>query len=369
MPGLVVPSPGVQLVVPAVFDDTFLEAMAGVPISHLYGSLPDDPSLRESGWLPKTDPEGLAGYVARAGEQGRGFFYALNAGCLGNEEFTSEGQAWLVERLGWLVDIGATGVVLANPYLVAFAKARFPGLQVAVSTAACVDSVDKAEYFERRGADILYLPEYVNRDFRLLKELRKRIGCRLVVLANVGCLLHCSLRNFHIQAISHSGKAQQLGAYVDYSLMWCTSEKTGDPALMLKSPWIRPEDLAVYEAMGYDEFKLAGREMDRPWVERVTRAYAVRRHDGDLNSLILGFDQMEPFGNLPVRIDNRKLDGFLDFFAKKFDCRLGCRDCHYCDDWVDRAVRFEGDSLAYSGRITRTLERYEQGAFRHRSGF
>ncbi|HET9771409.1 MAG TPA: U32 family peptidase, partial [Acidimicrobiia bacterium] len=144
-----------QLVVPAVFDGTFLDAVADVPISHLYGSLPDDPSLRESGWLPKTDPDGLAGYVTRAGAQGRGFFYALNAGCLGNEEFTSEGQAWLVERLGWLVDIGAQGVVLANPYLVAFTKARFPALQVAVSTAACVDSVDKAEYFERRGADVL----------------------------------------------------------------------------------------------------------------------------------------------------------------------------------------------------------------------
>jgi collagenase-like PrtC family protease len=177
------------------------------------------------------------------------------------------------------------------------------------------------------------------------------------------------LRNFHIQAISHSGKAQQLGAYVDYSLMWCTSEKTRDPGLMLKSPWIRPEDLAVYEAMGYDEFKLAGREMDRPWVERVVRAYAARRHDGDLNQLILGFDQMEPFGNVPVRIDNRKLDGFIDFFHKKHDCRLGCRDCHYCDDWVETAVHFEGDALAYSGRITRTLTRYEQGAFRHRSGF
>jgi len=185
----------------------------------------------------------------------------------------------------------------------------------------------------------------------------------------VVCILHCSLRNFHIQAISHSGRAQQLGAYVDYSLMWCTSEKTRDPGLMLKSPWIRPEDLSVYEAMGYDEFKLAGREMDRPWVERVARAYAARRHDGDLNQLILGFDQMEPFGNVPVRIDNRKLDGFIDFFHKKHDCRLGCRDCHYCDDWVETAVSFEGDALAYSGRITRTLTRYEQGAFRHRSGF
>jgi collagenase-like PrtC family protease len=358
-----------ELVVPAVMDETFLEDLADVPITHLYGSLPDDPSLRESGWLPWTDPDALAGYVARAAAGGRGFFYALNAGCMANEEFSAEGQRWLVERLGWLVDIGAQGVVLANPYLVAFAKARFPRLQVAVSTAACVDSVDKAQFYEGRGADVLYLPEYVNRDFRLLRELRKRIGCRLVLLANVGCLLHCPLRTFHIQAISHSGQAQQLGTYVDYSLMWCTSEKTRDPGLMVKSPWIRPEDIGVYEELGYDEFKLAGREMDRPWVERVTRAYAARRYDGDLNHLILGFDQMEPFGNIPVRLDNRALDGFIDYFHKKHDCRLGCRDCHYCDDWAVQAARFESDPGAYSGRITRQLARLEEGAFRSRSGF
>ncbi|MGH9042518.1 MAG: U32 family peptidase [Acidimicrobiia bacterium] len=358
-----------ELVVPAVLDESFLDDLSGVPIAHLYGSLPDDPSLRESGWLPRTDPDRLAAYVARAAGQGRGFFYALNAGCLANEEFTSEGQRWLVDRLGWLVDIGAQGVVLANPYLVAFAKARFPQLQVAVSTAACVDSVDKAQFYEGRGTDVLYLPEYVNRDFRLLRELRKRISCRLVLLANVGCLLHCPLRTFHIQAISHSGRSQQLGTYVDYSLMWCTSEKTRDPGLMVKSPWIRPEDLGVYEALGYDEFKLAGREMDRPWVERVTRAYAARRHDGDLNQLILGFDQMEPFGNVPVRLDNRALDGFVDFFHKKHDCRMGCRDCHYCDDWALRAGRFEADPAAYSGRITRQLARLEEGAFQSRSGF
>src|SRR2546423_9226883 len=31
--------PGVQLVVPAVFDGSFLDAVADVPITHLYGSL------------------------------------------------------------------------------------------------------------------------------------------------------------------------------------------------------------------------------------------------------------------------------------------------------------------------------------------
>lgn len=358
-----------ELIVPAIFEDGFVEALDGVPLDHLYGSLPGDPSLRAGGWLPDPDEGELARHLAAAATRGADFYYAFNVACLGNEEFTADGQRWLTERLGWLVDAGVHGVVLANPYLVAYVKARFPDLQVAISTAACVDSVDKALFYERRGADLVYLPEYVNRDFRLLREIRARTHCRLALLANVGCLLHCPLRAYHIQAVSHSGRSEELGTYVDYSLMWCTAEKARDPAQMVKSPWIRPEDLAVYEGLGYDRFKLAGREMDRAWLERAVHAYAARRYEGDLNDLVLGFDQMEPFGDVPVRLDNRALDGFVDFFHKKSDCRLGCRDCTYCDRWADEVVAVSADPAAYAGRIERVLVRFEQGAFRSRSGF
>lgn len=357
-----------KLIVPAMLDLDFPAAVSDLPIQHLYGALPFDPGLRAGGWLPQASPDDVAAYVERAAEHGMEFYYALNVACLGNDEFTAGGQRWLVERLGWLRDAGVHGVVLANPYLVAFVKSRFPDFHVAVSTAACIDSVDKARFYESRGADLLYIPEYVNRDFPLLAEIRARTSCRLALLTNVGCLLHCPLRNYHIQAVSHSNRSQELGTYVDYSLMWCTSEKVRDPGQMLKAVWIRPEDLAVYEDLGYDEFKLAGREMDRAWVERAARAYATRRYDGDLNDLIVGFGQMEPFGDVPVRVDNRALDGFIDFFRRKHDCRQGCRDCTYCDGWADRVTRVEADPAAYVTRLDRALARFEQGAFRSVSG-
>jgi len=357
-----------EIVVPAVFTPAFLDAMATLPIGHLYGSLPDDPSLRASGWLPEAHGDRLEHTVAEARARGLDFYYALNVHCLGNREFTAEGQRWLVERLGRLVEAGVAGVVLSNPYLVRFAKRRFPELRITVSTATAIDSVDKALFFEDCGADLLYLPEYVNRDLRLLREVRQRVGCRVALLANVGCLLHCPLRSYHIDLVSHSGESQELGTYVDYPLVWCTQEKSRAEAQMLKSPWIRPEDLTLYEELGYHEFKLAGREMDPLWIERAARAYAGRRYDGDLNDLILGFDHLEPFGRLPTRLPNRALDGFVEFFRKKHDCRLGCRDCRYCDDFAQGAVRREGDPAAFAERLERSLERYETGAFRSGSG-
>lgn len=357
-----------ELIVPAAFEERFLDALEGLPVGHLYGSLPGAPSLRSADELPDASAGGLARYVARAGARGIPFYYALNAACMANREFSAEGQRWLVEQLGWLADGGVEGVVLGNPYLVAFARARFPALRIAVSTAAAVDSVDKALFFEDRGADLLYLPEYVNRDLRLLREIRRRVRCRVALLANVGCLLQCPIRSYHISVVSHSGDSHELGTYVDYPLLWCTAEKSRHPAQLLKAPWIRPEDLALYEELGYGEFKLAGREMDPAWIEQVARAFAARRWDGDLNDLILGFDHLEPFGRFPVRIENRALDGFAEIFRRKHDCRRGCGECTWCDEWAERASRSEGDAADFDARLSRRLERIETGRFRSVGG-
>jgi collagenase-like PrtC family protease len=357
-----------KLVVPAVYEESFLDAMAGLPIAHYYGATATDAGLRANAELPSITDDALAGYVDKARAQGQDFFYCLNVACLGNREFTAEGQRWLVERLGWIADVGCRGVILSNPYLVAFAKKRFPVLDVAVSSANGIDSVDKVLYFESQGVDLVYLPEYVNRDFPLLRQMRKRTRVRLVPLSNTGCMINCPIRAYHSTITSHAKASLELGAYVDYPLLWCTKEKIHDPAQLVKSPLIRPEDLHVYEELGIEEFKLAGREMDRAWNERVTAAYAARRYDGDLNDLILGFDQMEPYGNMTVRIANRALDGFIDFFHKKHDCRVGCRDCRYCDDWAARALRFADDHQAFAKRVASALERFETGEFRSVSG-
>lgn len=357
-----------RLDVPAVFDVAFLDALAGLPVARLYGSLPDDPSLRPSGSLPGTSGPALAEWIGAARRRGLPFWYALNVACLGNREFTAEGQRWLVERLGFLSECGVAGVVLGNPYLVGFTRRRFPDLDVAVSTAVGVDTVDKARFFEDMGVELLCLPEYVNRDFRLLEDLRRGVRCRIALLVNVGCLARCPVRGHHVCVVSHNGESHALGTWVDYPLLVCTREKVRDPVQLLRSPWIRPEDLRLYEELGYDEFKLAGREMEPEWIEQTVRAFAARRWDGDLNDLVLGLDHLEPFGRLPVRIPNRALDGFAEMFRRKHDCRLGCRECHHCEDWAGRTLVREGSSERFAAHIGRTLARFEAGAFRSAGG-
>jgi collagenase-like PrtC family protease len=137
-----------KLIVPAVYEDGFLAGMAELPIAHYYGATVTDAGLRANGELPAVTDDAFAAHVAKAQSQGQQFFYCLNVACLRNREFTAEGQRWLVERLGWIADVGCDGVVLSNPYLIAFAKRRFGKLAVAVSSANGIDSVDKALYFQ-----------------------------------------------------------------------------------------------------------------------------------------------------------------------------------------------------------------------------
>jgi len=353
----------VTLVVPTTFEAEFLEKLSGFPVSALYGSLSEEPGGRAKKWLPAAGAEQIAEHIDQARARGIDFFYTLNGSCGANREFTAEGQKWLAERLGWLVEVGAAGVVATNPSVIEMVKRRYPELRVTVSSIVNIDSVDKALFYQQLGVDTIYLPEYLGREFRLLRALRKKVKCELVLLVNLGCLVHCPLRDYHANFVSHSSECLDRGCYFDYSLAKCTQIKSQSPVELMKAPWIRPEDLCRYEAIGFTHFKLAGREKGSEWILRAVAAYTAREYRGPLNDLIIGFDGIEPFGKFPVSLDNTRLNGFIDFFQKK-DCRQGCDRCDHCEEWLARAVSIDGNPKPYGESIDRVVRRFTSGSFK-----
>jgi hypothetical protein len=184
-----------------------------------------------------------------------------------------------------------------------------------------------------------------------------------VLLVNLGCLVHCPLRDYHANFVSHSAECLDRGCYFDYSLAKCTQIKSSSPVELMKAPWIRPEDLCHYEQIGFKKFKLAGREKGSEWILRALAAYSDRKYPGPLNDLIVGFDGIEPFGKFPISLDNQRLDGFIDFFKKK-DCRQGCDRCSHCQEWLARAVSFDGNAKSYGESIDRLVRRFTTGSFK-----
>jgi collagenase-like PrtC family protease len=286
----------------------------------------------------------------------------MNVTCSGNREFTAEGQRWLVERLGWLVEVGAEGIVLVNPYIIELVKRRFPELRIHVSTLTSVDDVEKACFYQELGVDVIYLAEYVNRDFRLLEALRRQLSCELVVTVNLGCLVQCPIRDYHASFISHASECLDRGCYLDYSLAKCMQMKARRPVEAIKATWVRPEDLGQYREMGIQHFKIAGREQGADWILRAVAAYSAEKYEGVLNDLVRGLDELEPFGDFPLRVDNTKLNGFISYFTAQ-KCRLDCWDCSYCQQWAGKAISLEDDREHYVNLIESSLKQYTMGSF------
>ncbi len=380
-----------RLSVAANFDPGLIEAIKDYPVVELFGKLPEDAvgGGRASYQLGRLGRRRLAAHVRHARSAGIGFNYLLNASCLGNREITRAGQREIDELCGWLVGIGVTSVTVASPHLLKIVKTRFPSLSTRVSVFAGVDRVRKAQQWEDLGADAIVLDNLlVNREFRTLERIRRSVRCDLELLVNNNCLSGCALAASHMNALAHAGQSWHgnRGFFIDWCFLACTETKLREPVNYLRSEWIRPEDLPVYEGMGYDLFKIAERDIPTPVMTLRVKAYALRRYDGNLLDLVqpYGFSAVgerdrhyrrgpswflryllrpalvnparmlalkrladmlhmtRPVeGAPPVYVDNRALDGFIERF-REAGCRdADCRECRWCHDFAARAVRLD----------------------------
>lgn len=371
------------------FQDDLIERVAPYPVRELFGKLSSDAAGggRASLQLPGIGRRAVRRHVEAARKHGIGFNYLMNAACLDNLEFTRGGQKSLRKLLDWVVEIGAESVTVASPFLLRIVKACYPSLRVRVSVFAGVDHVRKAKMWEEMGADCVMLDSLlVNREFELLRAIRKAVKCELQLLLNNNCMQSCALSPYHMNTLAHASQSghHTRGFFVDWCFLQCTAMKLQDPVNYIRSEWIRPEDLHLYEAMGYDSFKITERGAPTDVLARRVAAYAKRRFDGNLLDLVqaYGFREIRgdapgrgflwrfkhlfrPFavnlarlwnvkklaearglmgggeGPPPVTIDNRSLDGFMDRFVTAGCKDVDCESCRHCHRWAERAVRVD----------------------------
>lgn len=372
------PAAGTQanFAIPVNWDPRLIDAVAPLRPAYMYGSLPAERSMRTLQQLPDVDEDAVAGYVARAREHGIRLLYVMNATCHGNREMSEEGRWEFLQRCQWVLDAGFSGVTLANPFLMELVARNFPELELHVSLLTGVDEPRKAQFFEQLGATLIYLDPIVARDFRRLRAIRGAVDCKLALVVNEGCILHCPLRDYHTNVISHSRESIRGEYHVDYCYYTCAGQKLTDPAELLRMPWIRPEDLGLYLDEGIDHFKIAGREKmggdhvpasHTEWIANVARAYHDRRSD-NVADLLVGLEGVRSItGELPaeppqIRIDSRALDGFMRYFTGGH-CDMNCRECTYCPAWARRAVSIAGDPQPYVDHVNASLERVRTGSY------
>lgn len=226
---------------------------------------------------------------------------------------------------------GVEAVTIANPLYIREVRRRFPNLEICASVLGDIDCVSKAMIFRKAGADVITPHVDINRDLTLLKKIREQTGAEIKLMVNEGCLFRCAFRKFHFNYISHKSRNPEMNGRFRsednvFSLN-CTQAVKRDPAEILRSGWIRPENARDYaEVSSY--FKVVGRTSSRSMVIRAVTAYLNECWDGDLLELMAGTLYSAGMSQL-MHLDNRRLDD-LGFFARTTSCDKECSSCDYC---------------------------------------
>jgi collagenase-like PrtC family protease len=367
------------------WDITSLDALKGTSVDALFGKLPFDVvgGARPGFVLPQVNRNYVGRYIKACHERGLEFSYLLNAPCLGNLQYSKKGYGQIIELLEWIDQSGADAVTIGLPYLIDLVRKRFPRLKVKVSTTARVNTVRKALQYENMGVEEIIIDEHINREFKTLEAIRKAVKCNLELIVNNICLWQCP---YNYEHVNHDGHASREGeeedyCYLQYPGYLCLYRKLTDPVELLKSPWIRPEDIPHYEAIGYEHFKITERFKKTSLLLEHVKAYENRRYDGNILDLftlprkgaftpvhleyfikpehvnIMKISELEKVFDLEVReliqMDNRKLDGFIEFF-KKNDCnQTTCSACRYCETVFEKVAVVNEEGVKKASRRVR----------------
>jgi collagenase-like PrtC family protease len=397
-----------KLSVAYTFEPGIIPLLAAFPeVKELYGKLARDiiGGGRSTITLRSTTHRALASSVAQAHRHGLSFNYLINGASLYGMEQTRRGQAAIRRQLDMLAGLGVDAVTVASPYLLRLVKKQYPSFKVRVGVFALVDTPLKVRQWEAMGADTICVSAIAcNRDFEKLDSLKRASKGELQLIVNASCLLGCCYEPTHMHLLTQSSmrRGGRRGFCLDYCFLNCSSAKLKDPTLFLRATWIRPEDLHLYEEIGFHSFKIVERSCPGGLLLKRVAAYARRSFSGNLLEIAgpvaqIKREQGTPMGQrmrmiatmlrpwyvkistlldmkryaeaaipheydkgkAPVYIENAALEGFVEGMRNRKCSGLDCTLCGYCESKAKEAVSidesYRAGTLARAEKLDRGL--------------
>ncbi len=359
----------IKLCVPGRFEMELLDHLEPLQeetgrIHEVYGSLSRSvvgsgrPARRlaQQGGEPTFDD--VRSFTERAHASGIRVNYLLNAITLNHDEYTGKGRRELVDYIGQVADTGVDMVTIAVPYLMELVREEFPELPICISVVCEIANSHGMRLFEGYGAERIHFAEECNRDLELLGEMVKQTDSDVSLVVNNGCLRFCPHRVYHHSLCTQGSQSDKpVNSYVDYPLLKCSVERARNPVEILRSPWIRPEDLTFYEdRFGVELFKIAGRQLPLQLNVNVIQAYARLKYEGNLMDLLAtpaanfakhpmtaaiaaerGPDRYTP---PPFYFDNTKLGQLTKALHARGGCSAlrDCEECRLCDELLPEVL-------------------------------
>ncbi len=370
------------------WDPKLLDLIDYPEVKSVFGALPNTPVSggRSSLVIKSLTDKDVKDYIKKVHEKGWNFSYNINTSCTGNKELTADGYKKIRQYFDWICDLGVDSVTVAIPNLLNIIKKYYSHLTVKISTFQKINSVSMAKHYEDMGADAIMLSEHVNRDIKLIKSLRENLKCKLVLLANTGCIYGCPNMFAHANSIAHSGANSTVSTvFTESYVADCSFKRIKNIDEIAKIRWIRPEDINYYENIGIDMLKIIDRHSSTEALGERMKAYNDRCYDGNLLNLLGQMMNRKKSKALNLKgvyrgsnvkemkksrefisdvfqisvsdlyyFDNKKIpEDFIQGFEKR-DCdTLSCEKCGYCKKIVDMAVC----PIVEKEEITNAMER------------
>lgn len=365
-----------KLYVPTTFTVSFIEHIKrlnnntfGNVIDEVYGSLPLSSlgSARPPINLPQINIEGLAQHIKYLNKDGIKFSYLLNVPYSNHlDPIKNNKIAKYIDDIASILEGNDNSVTVASKAIFDYIKNRF-NLRIIMSLVLNIKDKSDIEYFIGEGADKIVLSTTRNRNFHFLKICGNDFKGKIILMANESCLFDCKDRFNHFMfACNSSSTAQNKDSNNDFKdnyMLSCTRTKLTDLVNLIKSGWIRPEDVYLYENVGIDYIKLADRTKPERWLIKCFDSYIKRKSPINFFELIaitpnnLSKDKIAPFPK--IHMDNKKLDNFIDYFYQNnIDClKVQCKDCLHCYEYADKVISVNNEELSlYTKELSKILE-------------
>jgi len=374
-----------KLTIPVNWEDDYFDKIDFSETEEIYGKLNvgliggGRPTLT----LPGVKKEKVKEFVAEAHKRNLKFNYLLNGTCFDNLEITKKGYRDIRKTLDWLAEIHVDGISVSLPMVMEIIKTNYPQFSISASVQVRIDGFEKARYWQNLGADKINISYVdINKDFDEIRKIKEKTTCKIQTIANLMCMNKCPMVTLHANYNAHASQKNHVNNNFsfDYYLFSCAEKLLSNPVEILKSAFIRPEDIHYYEAAGVDNIKLVERSMTTDALARIVKAYTVRSYDGNMMDLIHGLSKyiiynkdtfyrkglkylLQPSKinifkahklvnqlttlrsekafneSFDLYIDNKKLNGFMDFFHKG-NCNRDCNECNYCNKFAEKAISY-----------------------------
>ena len=250
-------------------------------------------------------------------------------------------------------------ITVSLPYVAEIIRRVSDKIGIEVSTIAHLDSLTQIKIWqELYGITKICIGLNKNRDINFLSAAARYCNEHdivLTLLANEFCgngitesdeikgATGCIFRD-HCYQLHSAGYQKETKLHKDYPMGMCIASRKSK-SVWLKMNYIRPEDIKRYNEIGIDHFKLTGRTGSTAHLQEIMRAYMKESYDGNLLGLWKHLEtikeEKEESFRPQVYIDNKKLDGFVDYWFENRNhiCanEICGETCKYCDLFIKRA--------------------------------